>query len=105
MRYVIVSTGYGMKLQTKLIIAFLVITVLVTAQGIATVHSTQETTANFEAIVQHTAPAINALDKMKAAEASLIQEVFSYSVKSRLGVLAGLSMVNNQEIQRFQENW
>jgi signal transduction histidine kinase len=105
MRYVTVSTGYGMKLQTKLIIAFLVITVLVTAQGFATVHSTQETTANFEAIVQHTAPAINALDKMKAAEASLIQEVFSYSVKSRLGVLAGLSMVNNQEIQRFQENW
>jgi signal transduction histidine kinase len=103
--YAIVSTGYGMKLQTKLIIAFLVITVLVTAQGIATVHSTQETTANFEAIVQHTAPAINALDKMKAAEASLIQEVFSYSVKSRLGVLAGISMVNNQEIQRFQENW
>jgi signal transduction histidine kinase len=94
-----------MKLQTKLTVAFLVITVLVTAQGIATVHSTQETTANFEAIVQHTAPAINALDKMKAAEASLIQEVFSYSVKSRLGVLAGLSMVNNQEIQRFQENW
>jgi signal transduction histidine kinase len=94
-----------MKLQTKLIIAFLVITLLVVAQGLTTLQSTQQTTSNFEAIVQHTAPAISGLDKMKAAEAALIQEVFSYSVKSRLGVLAGISMVNNQEIQRFQENW
>jgi hypothetical protein len=45
-----------MKLQTKLIVTFLVITVLVIAQGFTTVHSTQETTGNFEAIVQHTAP-------------------------------------------------
>lgn len=94
-----------MKLQTKLIIAFMVITLFVTAQAVTTFHSTQETTRNFEAIIQNTAPAINALDQMKAAEAALVQEVFSYSLKRQLGVLTGISMVNNQEIQQFQENW
>lgn len=94
-----------MKLQTKLIIAFVVITLLVTIQTLTTFRSTQETNANFEAIVQHSAPALNALDQMKAAEASLVQEVFSYSLKVQLGVLSGISMANNQEIQQFQDNW
>ncbi|MBC7813342.1 MAG: HAMP domain-containing protein [Burkholderiales bacterium] len=94
-----------MKLQTKLIIAFVVITLLVIVQGITTFNSTQETTGNFEAILQHTTPAINALDKMKAAETALVQEVFSYSLKTQFGVLTGISMINNQELQRFQSNW
>jgi signal transduction histidine kinase len=94
-----------MKLQTKLIIIFVVITALVTAQGVTIFRSAQETTSNFEALVQHTSPAISALDRVKAAEAAMVQEVFSYGLKSQLGALAGVSMVNNQEIQRFQENW
>jgi signal transduction histidine kinase len=94
-----------MKLQTKLIIAFVVITVLVTVQAFTIFRATNDSTQNYEAIVQQSAPAINALDQMKAAEAALIQEVFSYGLKLQLGVLTGISMVNNQEIYQYQENW
>jgi signal transduction histidine kinase len=94
-----------MKLQTKLIITFMVIILLVTAQALTVFYFTQQTTQNIEEIVQHSSPAINALDQMNAAEAALVQEVFSYSLKLQLGVLTGISMINNHELQQFQDNW
>ena len=93
------------KLRTKLIIAFFIIVLFVAGQSITTLQSTQETTDNFETIVDRSTPSINALDQMKAAEAAMVQEVVSFGLKRELGTLSGVSMVDNQELEQFQDNW
>lgn len=89
-----------MKIRQKLILGFLVITVIVGIVGYIGFHSSQEITGIYDEIVDETAPALLALGEIKANVNRIQQEAVSFVL---LQSESGQTTQAEKEVEELQE--